>query len=810
MPIARNCGRRVADRYCAVEALAALLVVVASVISFAAFTGVSHARTGAPPVSMTAALAPVRDVDQVAMPAIDVERLLREDEEAAVLGHGGPARFAAPIPVDLGPDSDGTWEYLPNGGRVWRLRVLSPGALSLNFGFGNFHLPPGATVHLYPSPEGLSAAERAGWYSGPHTARDADTEGGFWTAVIPGDETVIEMHIPANAQFEPGLRIIQVAHDYRGFGRFARDISKDQGDCNIDVICPQGDPWRDEIRSVAVYSRGGTMTCTGTLINSHDPERPPYFLTAHHCGVTPANARTMVVYWNYESPGCGALCCGSMNHYQTGATLVSRDNQTDFCLVRLSQEPDSVFNVYYSGWDAREETSPGEAVGIHHPQVREKAISFTYTPLSVTSYLLNSVPGDSTHWRVHFWDAGTTEPGSSGSGLWNSDRRLVGQLHGGYASCTSLTSDWYGRLSRSWEGGGTPATRLHDWLDPQGTGGRVIDGLGDPGSGDAMAGDANLDGVVNVQDVVALANHILEITLLSDQGLRNGDLDRDGEITVLDLVLVVNMILADAPPLAGLQNRGRESRGGLQGDLHVSTDGQCGDSGSSPVHVSLATASECGRPGLVIAGTDDLAAIQVHLHSDPGSRQHACDAKDRATAPIEGLEGSGWSGQAALDPAGSLTLVLYNLSRPPGPVPWLVQIPFDLRTEQLSWNGAKAASTGGVELAVAPSGFPYDTRDTDMNDAGSLSPTILGIGPNPFRDDLSIRLLLPSPGWVEIRMFDVRGRLLRVHSAGSLPAGTSRVDLRECQAALREPGIYFLRVAHNGRTIDTRSVVLVR
>lgn len=791
--------------------LAGLLITVIFLLGAMTAPEPSHARSGAPPSSMTTALAPIRDVDQVAMPAVDVERLLREDDEAAVSGHGGPARFAAPIPVDLGPDSDGTWEYLPDGGRVWRLRVLSPGALSLNFGFGRFHLPPGATVHLYPSPEHPSVAERPGWYSGPYTARDADTEGGFWTAVIPGDEAVVEMHVPAGSNFEPDLRIIQVAHDYRGFARLVRDVSKDQGDCNIDVICPQGDPWRDEIRSVAVYSRGGTMTCTGTLINSHDPEKPPYFLTAHHCGVTSANAHTMVVYWNFESPACGALCCGSMNHYQTGATLVSRDNQTDFCLVRLSQEPDIAFNVYYSGWDAREETAPPEAVAIHHPQAREKAISFTYTPLSVTSYLSNSFPGDGTHWRVHFWDVGTTEPGSSGSGLWNSDRRLVGQLHGGYASCDSRdSSDWYGRLSRSWEGGGTAATRLRDWLDPQGTGGRVIDGLGDPGSGDAMAGDANLDGVVNVQDVVALADHILEITPLSDQGFRNADLNRDGEITVLDLVLVVNIILDAPPPFADLRHCGRESGGGLPGDEVFSADGRCGHSGSSPVHVSLAAGSNSGRPGLVISGRDDLAAIQVHLHSEHGLSRYRGSAEGPIVGAIEGLEGSGWNGLAALDPCGSLSLVLYTLSRTPEPLPVTVQVPFDIDPAGLAWSGAKAASLTGAELAVAASGFACEPREGDTDDGERLPPAVRSIGPNPFRDDLAVRLHLPSPGRVEIQAFDVTGRLRAVYSAGRLPAGAARVDWRACSTLLEDAGVYFVRVTWEGRTVDTRSVVLIR
>jgi len=66
--------------------------------------------------------------------------------------------------------------------------------------------------------------------------------------------------------------------------------------------------------------------------------------------------------------------------------------------------------------------------------------------------------------------------GSSGSGLWDQNKRLVGQLHGGSAACGNTLSDYYGRLSVSWTGGGTNATRLSNWLDPTGTGATTRDG----------------------------------------------------------------------------------------------------------------------------------------------------------------------------------------------------------------------------------------------------------------------------------------------------------------------------------------------
>lgn len=47
---------------------------------------------------------------------------------------------------------------------------------------------------------------------------------------------------------------------------------------------------------------------------------------------------------------------------------------------------------------------------------------------------------------------GTTEPGSSGSGLFNRRHQLIGQLYGGDASCSNPNgSDRYGALDQTWK-----------------------------------------------------------------------------------------------------------------------------------------------------------------------------------------------------------------------------------------------------------------------------------------------------------------------------------------------------------------------
>ncbi|MHC4090279.1 MAG: trypsin-like serine peptidase, partial [Planctomycetota bacterium] len=282
------------------------------------------------------------------------------------------------------------------------------------------------------------------------------------------------MTIRADLVEQLQLALTSINVGYRGFGKGGGNRS---GSCNVDVICPEGDDWRLDIPSVGVISTGGSTFCTGFMVNNTANDLTPYFMTAEHCGIHSGNAASLVVYWNYEnswcrppgSPESGQPGDGSLDQFQTGSFWRSSYDPSDVTLVELDEDPDPLWEVSYAGWD-RTSNDASMAVAIHHPNTDEKRISFEYQPTTTTSYLGETIPGDGTHVRVEDWDLGTTEPGSSGSPLFNQDHRAVGQLHGGYASCTSQTSDWYGRFSVSWTGGGTPSTRLSDWLDSESTG----------------------------------------------------------------------------------------------------------------------------------------------------------------------------------------------------------------------------------------------------------------------------------------------------------------------------------------------------
>jgi len=522
---------------------------------FGTLAAVAH--EGAPPMSLQRPVQAVAVIPQFVLPPTDVEAELAMDRNRAV---PTPVRFAVAQPVQVTPATDGAWEELPDG-RLWRFRVLSAGATDLNLGFTAFWLPQGATLHII--------AESEAYYQGPYTEQDNQPYEQLWTPVVPGEAAVIELFVPAQANAEPRLVLGQVGAGYRDwFHRKGLTEAKVEGTCNIDVVCPQGAPWTNEIRSVAVYSVSGSFACTGTLINDAATDLRSYFLTANHCEVTSANAASVVVYWNYQSAACGKHGPGSLAQNQSGAIFRAAKTEVDFSLLELVAVPNPSFQVYYSGWD-RSGTAPAGGVGIHHPDCDVKAMSFASKTLTTENSCIGT-GGVNTHWKVT-WDAGVTEPGSSGSGIWNlANHALVGTLSGGDSACSTPTApDCYGKFSIAWASGTSASSRLRDWLDPQNTGVTSITGV-DPrdvtaiaAAGSALLAESAVptNGVIDPGETVTLSFSLKNV----------------GGLNATNLVATL-LATNGVSPLGSPQTYGSLAGGGLAASrvFAFTVDGTCG------------------------------------------------------------------------------------------------------------------------------------------------------------------------------------------------------------------------------------------
>jgi lysyl endopeptidase len=394
-------------------------------------------------------------------PATDILKAHGQDVANEKLGNA--PRFAIIHNVSINPLNSNEMT-LENNNWIWRHKVEANKAVSLNFAFETFKMSKNSRVNIYSAD--LSNNIRS------FTAKDNNAQNQLWTPVLLAEAVIIELVVPINEIQNVQLQLTKVNQGYRKFS----ETTEKSGSCNVDVICSEGDDWQEEINSVAVISTGGSTFCTGFMVNNTLNDKTPYFMTAKHCRISSSNASSLVTYWNFQKTSCAGRTNGKLNQFTTGSQFLAGSTKSDFTLVKLNSRPDAAYNVRYAGWDRTGEDAV-KAVAIHHPATDEKSISFENDPTTITTYLREVIPGDGTHIRVTDWDNGTTEPGSSGSPLFDQNHRVIGQLHGGYASCSSQTSDWYGRIYTSWNGEGTDSTSLKNHLDSAETGDMFVDTL---------------------------------------------------------------------------------------------------------------------------------------------------------------------------------------------------------------------------------------------------------------------------------------------------------------------------------------------
>lgn len=399
---------------------------------------------------------------------------------ASVQSKSQPLQFAVGVALPLTLD-DGLWQQVDTNTWSWRTRIYSSGAQTLNFIFSKFHLPAGGSLWIYDNTGQV--------IQGPYTEAQASPDGKLWTAIIPGETAVLEVRVPAGYKNQVRLKLAQVNHGFRGFGKDGINIPGilglpgGSGSCEQDVACPVGKTWTNEASAVARISIGGVFLCSGELVNNVRQDDTPYFLTANHCEIgqtllTPASS--VVFYWNYQYSQCGG---GSTNGYlqnQVGSTLVAQDRGSDFSLLKLNQSPNPTYHLFLAGWDAANDIPQSGAV-IHHPQGDVKKISTFSNPVSrqtatICDSSLSPCPMASTRtiaaWQVQY-SSGATEPGSSGSALFNQHHQIVGLLSGGSISCSNRGAndyDYYARTEMAWQANADASGQLMASLDPDKTG----------------------------------------------------------------------------------------------------------------------------------------------------------------------------------------------------------------------------------------------------------------------------------------------------------------------------------------------------
>jgi lysyl endopeptidase len=444
-------------------------------------------------------------IDYYLMPTFDLKKQTKVDALNDATGMK-PWQFGYEHNVNYDLNNSGTWTTLSNGDRIWQIEFESKDALTMNLIFDDYELPAGATLYLYnPKTKEIQGA---------YTSKNNSADRMLGTTLVQGDDIVVEYYEPKAVQGTGALNISMVVHGYRSLGGYPREKAikglNDAGACNIDVACPLGLGWEDPINAVAIIIVGGSGSCTGALINNTSNDGTPYFLTANHCGTTGLGAWVFRFNWDSPVPVCAQTGAsqdpGAPYNEVNGATLRANNGGSDVALMELNSAPTG--NIYYAGWD-RSTTATTEATGIHHPRGDVKKICREDDAVTAVVWSGAAV------WEVANWDQGVTEPGSSGSPLFNKNQLIIGQLYGGGAACTGTDDngleDNYGRLDVSWNGA-SASERLSDWLDPGNT--NVLTHLGYDPNGPGVALDAGVAQIGGIEELYCnVDSFIPEITI---------------------------------------------------------------------------------------------------------------------------------------------------------------------------------------------------------------------------------------------------------------------------------------------------------
>ncbi len=426
---------------------------------------------------------------------VDIEALALEDAVTDQFKEA-PYRFGVEHDVSYAIENSGRWIADKNSGRsIWQLGIFCPGAINISLRFDQFVLPKGAEVFIW-------SADREE-FIGSFTHANNKESGILATGLIHGEKIIVEYSVPTSLAAWGQLQIGQVVHGYRPFAlthftqveSYNRGPFGSSGDCEVNVNCPEGADWQIEKRAVAIIVEGGSGVCTGSLVNNTAQDGTPYFLTANHCL---GNVGAWVFYFNHESSTCNGFIAPT-NQSISGSSEIASSGYSDFGLLLLDDTPPADWNLQYAGWDATDsENAVNSAVCIHHPSGDIKKISFE------DDAPYHSTGGGAQVWWVDNWELGVTEPGSSGSPLFNQDHRIIGQLYGGASACNGSVGngdfDYYGRFGQSWDHGSSASSRLQDWLDPLNTGQTILDGY--PDGFVTLALDAGASGIDGVESNV--------------------------------------------------------------------------------------------------------------------------------------------------------------------------------------------------------------------------------------------------------------------------------------------------------------------
>jgi len=393
-------------------------------------------------------------------PAEQADQLLADGPKGALrLG------FGRPLPSDQQPGTAPLrWRPSADGGRVATLRLTSPGAAGLRAALWVQGLPDAARLSVgapgMTEPRTLPGALINASLRGDRAASAEDAPV-FWTPLVAGDSLLIAIKLPPGAADPDQVRLTlpRLTHLVRLPGAPADGAAADKTDPVTDPAC-RPDLDRPSRASALLLYTDATGACSGVLVQAADPAdgAAANLLGAHHCFNDQPRASSIEAWFHLRAASCGgpplapAVVSG-------GADLIGAVKSTDTSLLRLRQPPPAGTTAVEPTADLPPLGSP--VIGVHHPDAGAQRLAIGTVTGHGNCFEANYCGPDADPAGIHYllvsWTRGATTGGSSGSGLFLANGRLVGVLAGGLGESGEAEevggSDDYGRLDMVGRGG---------------------------------------------------------------------------------------------------------------------------------------------------------------------------------------------------------------------------------------------------------------------------------------------------------------------------------------------------------------------
>jgi V8-like Glu-specific endopeptidase len=328
-------------------------------------------------------------------------------------------RFPIGVHIELPALPGKVWERIVglHGDVSFRLAIHAENASFVRPHFVSTPLGEDVEIFVYGADETQPARSAA-----PTSTAGSDD---YWGPRVNGPTLFVEV---LGTEVVPRVVIDQVAVG------FLPPVSTESW-CYKDPTCYSAwNTTKTGVAYVAFEDYYGSWLCSGSLLNDTGSTGTPWFLTANHCVSTQGVADSSEVVWNYHTSTCNGAVPNFWNLPRTyGSERKCTSTSGDYTLLRLDAAPPA--GVTFLGWTTGNVSYNADVTTIHHPGGAWKRISFAKV-----------VGTGGNYWTVRYHTS-STEGGSSGAPLFNSSKKVIGQLHGGSATCDYMSgTDTFGKF----------------------------------------------------------------------------------------------------------------------------------------------------------------------------------------------------------------------------------------------------------------------------------------------------------------------------------------------------------------------------